>query len=203
MRNNVEVTTTATKPLYLQHCSKESRDFKHVALQERHPSNPNYPVWVPHPSVRPLTAQPPSTIFTPWRQRGQWGPAWLRLTERAEKDKKKARSSRGIRRELDRLTWQSYLELSLAGLPGLGLDMVWVELKLLLVWCSNFCARIQSSIHTCTCRSEEKERKRRVRAAHNPVQMSWLRGLGGLVSQLFAVWYRNIENPYKNRDCTD
>lgn len=44
MSNNVEVTTTATEPLYLQHCSNGSRDFKGFAFRARHPSNPNYPV---------------------------------------------------------------------------------------------------------------------------------------------------------------
>lgn len=43
MSNNVNVTTTATKPLYLQHFSKGSRDFRGVAFRAKHPSNPNYP----------------------------------------------------------------------------------------------------------------------------------------------------------------
>lgn len=34
-------------------------------------------------------------------------------------------------KELDRSTWQSYLELSLAGLPGLG----WIWFGLSLSWC--------------------------------------------------------------------
>lgn len=69
--------------------------------------------------------------------------------------------------DLAKLSW-----VELGWVTWTGLDMVWVQLKLLLVWCNIFSARIQSSIDTCTCRSEQ--RKVGFRVAHNPVWMSWL-----------------------------
>lgn len=44
MSNNIDVTTTATKTLYLKHCYKGSTDFKGVEFRARHPSNPYYPL---------------------------------------------------------------------------------------------------------------------------------------------------------------
>lgn len=52
-------------------------------------------------------------------------------TEGSSSAKNDEDRKREIRRELDRLTWQSYLELSLAGLPGLG----WIWFGLSLSWC--------------------------------------------------------------------
>lgn len=80
------------------------------------------------------------------------------LIERGEKgERERGRKDECVRGELDRLTWQSYLELSLAGLSWTGLYLAWVELNLLLVWCSNDPAGIQSFIHTCTCRTEQRK----------------------------------------------
>lgn len=118
MSNNVEVTT-ATKPLYLQHCSKRSRDCciqSEASLQLKLPSVNSPSICEASDSLTTIyhlySVEAARTVGSSLAENG---------TREAERGKE--REKKRIRRELDRLTWQSYLELSLAGLPGL--DWIW------------------------------------------------------------------------------
>lgn len=145
--------------------------FQRCCIQSEASLQPKLPS-VNSPSIREASDSLATIYHLYFVEAGRTVGSSLAKNGRREAEKQKERN-RGMRRELDCLTWQSYFELSLAGLPGLGWIWFGLRWKLLLVRYSNFSARIPSSIHTCTCRSEQ--RKGRVRVAHNSMRMSWLR----------------------------
>ncbi|KAF3842107.1 hypothetical protein F7725_024058 [Dissostichus mawsoni] len=111
MSDNVDVTTTATEPLYLQHCSKGSE----ASLQPKLTG-------VNSPSIREasdsLTTIHHLNLVEAVRTAG---------SSLAKNGRRKAEKDTQRDTGEETLTWQSYLELSLAGLPGLG--WIWFGLS--------------------------------------------------------------------------
>lgn len=159
-----------------------------VALGVWHPSNPIYPVWIPHASVKPSTAISHLYFVEAVRT---LGPAWLRNAEERQRGETEGEAeswTNWLGKAILSWAWLGYLDWA-----GYGLGCV--ALKLLLVWCSTSLPGYSHPFHTCTCRSEQ--RKVRVSAAHNPEWMLRLQSQVGLVSQSFAVSCHNIKIPPK------
>lgn len=82
MSNNVEVKTTATKPLYLQHCSKGVQNFQRCCIQSEASLQPNLPS-VYSPSICEA-CDSLDTIYSLYFVEAVGtvgGPAWLRVAE--------------------------------------------------------------------------------------------------------------------------
>lgn len=121
MSDNVDVTTTATEPLYLQHCSKGVQRFQKSCIQSEASLQPKL-TGVNSPSIREasdsLTTIHHLNLVEAVRTAG---------SSLAKNGRRKAEKDTQRDTGEETLTWQSYLELSLAGLPGLG--WIWFGLS--------------------------------------------------------------------------
>lgn len=183
MSNNGEVTTTETKPLYLQHCSRGSRDFKGCYIQSEASLQPNLPS-----VTSPSTCAASDSLATIYNlcfveAVGTAG------SSRAKNGRREAETDKQREAEGFKESWTVWLGKAILSWAWLGyLD--WAGCGLGLSWSccwfgrSKFSARIKSSIHTHAHVEANKETLR-VRAAHNPVRRSWLRG--------HVVWCHSCE----------